>query len=425
MNDQQSQTESGHAAEMQQGMIDTLVNEGSITNTLVEAAFRAVPRHIFLPGHPLEEVYRNEAIVTKRQGEMPISSSSQPSMMAIMLEQLDLRPGDRALEIGTATGYNAALMSHITGSTGSVVTIDIDEELVESAREHLAEAGFGDVKVVARDGSLGYPEGAPYDRIIVTVGAWDIPPAWLEQLAPGGRIVLPIGLAGDCQESIAFERDGDRLIGISHRGCGFVHMQGAFARPAGKDVTIDAIPGVRVRLDDADTLRVETGAIATMLRGRCGDIETGVTVTEQELFGQTLRWLAFTIPELLTLMATGLAVDHDFLPYLFGSAGSLRMATGIVAPEGMAFLIRRPGDPLPEGRPDWGAPVELWVRSYGENDAPARRLIDAITRWDRSNRPSFTSGMRIEAYTDAGSYHPSPGDYVIERDHIIIVLKPR
>src|SRR5512146_3300442 len=108
----------------------------------VEAAFRAVPRHLFLPDLTPEEAYRDEAIPTKRlQTGQIVSSSSQPSIMAIMLEQLALEPGQRVLEIGAGTGYNAALIAHLVGETGHVVSLDIDQDIVDAAWLHLAATG--------------------------------------------------------------------------------------------------------------------------------------------------------------------------------------------------------------------------------------------------------------------------------------------
>ncbi|PKB83314.1 MAG: hypothetical protein BZY88_02400 [SAR202 cluster bacterium Io17-Chloro-G9] len=161
---------------LQDALVEDLKSKGCIQSPNVEGAFRAVPRHLFLPDVAPERVYSDDAILTKRMDGKVVSSSSQPAIMAIMLEQLGLQPGHRVLEIGAATGYNAGLMGHLVGDSGEVVTIDIDEDLAAGARAHLAAAGLNRVRVVCGDGGLGYPSGAPYDRIILTVGAWDIAP---------------------------------------------------------------------------------------------------------------------------------------------------------------------------------------------------------------------------------------------------------
>ena len=172
----------------------------------VTEALRVVPRHLFLPGIPAEAAYRDDAIVTRRGPDgQPTSSSSQPTIMAIMLDQLGLEPGQRVLEIGAGTGYNAALMKYLVGPSGSVITVDLDQDVAREAAAHLAAAGYPEVTVVAGDGAEGHPAGAPYDRVIATVGVSDLAPAWLGQLGPGGRIVVPLDLRGS-QRSIAFER---------------------------------------------------------------------------------------------------------------------------------------------------------------------------------------------------------------------------
>ena len=116
---------------LHQQLVDKVKTAGYITSPRVEEAFRAVPRHLFLPHVPPQDVYQDRPIMTKMLDGQYVSSSSQPTIMAIMLEQLDLQPGQRVLEIGAGTGYNAALMAHIVGETGQVVTIDIDQDIVE------------------------------------------------------------------------------------------------------------------------------------------------------------------------------------------------------------------------------------------------------------------------------------------------------
>jgi protein-L-isoaspartate(D-aspartate) O-methyltransferase len=149
----------------------------------VEAAIRSTPRHLFLPGVPPEAAYADEPVYTKHGGGgASISAASQPRIVAMMLEQLQVEPGHRVLEVGAGTGYNAALMAALTGEAGHVTAVDIDGDLVDGARKHLAAAGVANVDVVLGDGALGHPDAAPYDRIIATVGAFETPTAWLDQL---------------------------------------------------------------------------------------------------------------------------------------------------------------------------------------------------------------------------------------------------
>ena len=138
----------------------------------------------FVPEVPLEAAYSDQAILTKKtESGLGLSSSSQPGIMAEMLEELQLEPGQRVLEIGAGTGYNAALLRHVVGESGRVVTVDVDADTAVRARRALKGSG---VTVVTGDGREGYARGAPYDRIIVTASAAEIPRAWYEQLEPEG-----------------------------------------------------------------------------------------------------------------------------------------------------------------------------------------------------------------------------------------------
>jgi len=176
-------------------LIDTLLSDGSLRSPHVEAAFRSILRHHFLPDTPLEEVYSARAVVTRRGPDgMPTSSASDPKIMARMLEQLDVRPGHRVLEIGAATGYNAALLSHLSGEAGTVTTVDIDPILTATAVENLRRAGVEGVDVVTGDGWAGAAPYAPFDRIEATVGVWDVPRvdgSTLRRRCVGGPALAP------------------------------------------------------------------------------------------------------------------------------------------------------------------------------------------------------------------------------------------
>lgn len=201
------------------GLASEIERAIAVLASRVVEAFLNVSRHPFVPvffreedgvHRPwragegwLREVYADRVLVTEVDGVhaeaagpegvrgMATSSSTLPSLMAEMLDALDVRPGDRVVEIGTGTGYNAALLCHLAGDR-YVTTVDRTEHLVATARTRLGEAGFGPT-VVAADGADGYPAGAPYDRIIATCGVRRLPRAWLDQCAPGGLLVAPIG----------------------------------------------------------------------------------------------------------------------------------------------------------------------------------------------------------------------------------------
>lgn len=207
-------------------------NEQLIVRPDVLAAFERVPRHLFLHDMPYEQVYQDTALPLKRDASgQVISSSSQPTMMAIMLDQLNLRPGDNVLEIGAASGYNAAIMGRVVGSRGHVTTIELDYDLAQLATDNLNALGVDNVVVVQADGAIGYAPRAQYDRIIATVGVWDIPQAWLNQLKPDGVIVVPLWLDG-VQVSLALRRQADgTFTSADNRPCAFVYLRGEQAGP--------------------------------------------------------------------------------------------------------------------------------------------------------------------------------------------------
>ncbi len=248
-------------ADLQRDQVDTLRRKQTLTDANVAQAFLAVPRHVFLPQRDPRSAYHDEAIALKTgaHGEI-VSSASQPGMMAIMLEQLDLRAGMNALEIGTATGFNAALIKGIVGEGGRVVSLEIDSELCQQARGNLLAAGLSDVLVVNRDAACGYAPGAPYDRIIATASLWDLPKPWLEQLTGSGKLVAPIWLDG-FQVSAAFGKQSDgSWLSRDNRPCAFVPFLGqAAGRRAGMRI------GDSLEILADDTSRFDKDAIRRLL----------------------------------------------------------------------------------------------------------------------------------------------------------------
>ena len=219
-----SQTEQFDAAYLNDRMVNGFIAGRNVPER-IERAFRHTLRHNFLPGHDLEKAYLDDAVVTAwgEDGQEAVSSSSQPSLMALMLAELDVQPGHRVLEIGTGTGYNAALLAVLAGSPSNVYSVDISAEYSAQARSNLEAQGTIGVNVIVADGWHGWPDGAPYDRIIVTAGSYDVAPAWFDQLMDGGRIVMPWDY-----RAMTFVKHGERLNLVSHSFCGFMRMRGEF-----------------------------------------------------------------------------------------------------------------------------------------------------------------------------------------------------
>ncbi|MFI5496131.1 protein-L-isoaspartate O-methyltransferase [Actinoplanes sp. NPDC051859] len=189
--------------------VERIRRDGAPLSPQLSEAFASVPRELFVtegfqrrdgtwarPGSAgfLERVYSNDVLVTKVDGGVPVSSSSQPSLMAIMLAALAVQPGDRVLEIGAGTGYNAALL---TALGARVTTVDVQDDVVARARAALQRAGVEGVRVVAGDGYAGVPN-EHFDRVIVTVGVAGLSPHWLAQAESPrpGPIVVPVEHAG-------------------------------------------------------------------------------------------------------------------------------------------------------------------------------------------------------------------------------------
>lgn len=189
-------------------LAEHLAERGLLRSEVWRAAVEQTPRHLFIPASIsavdtwLDQVYSDSTFVVQRRShpsgqatdgvstELPTSSSTMPSLMVEMLEALDFRDGHRVLEIGTGTGYNAALLCHRLGGE-HVVSIDIDPDLVQTARQRLEELGYAPT-LVAGNGLAGVPDHGPYDRIIATCAVPEVPLAWIEQLAPGGAMLINV-----------------------------------------------------------------------------------------------------------------------------------------------------------------------------------------------------------------------------------------
>jgi protein-L-isoaspartate(D-aspartate) O-methyltransferase len=215
-----------------QNLVDALKARGYLSAPHLEAAFANVPRHLFLPGVAESRAYSDVAISLDYDlsGEV-LCSAPIPGMIARLLEQARLAAGQNLLEIGTGTGYTAALLHHIVGDTGRVTTLEIERQIARRAQDHLQRAVVSDVAVVNEDGAFGYAPRAAYDRIVSSVGIWDMPLAWVRQLKPQGLITAPVWLDG-LQVSAAFTLQPDgSLYSEDVSPSAFVYIRGAAAGP--------------------------------------------------------------------------------------------------------------------------------------------------------------------------------------------------
>ncbi|MCB2226130.1 MAG: protein-L-isoaspartate(D-aspartate) O-methyltransferase [Desulfarculaceae bacterium] len=187
-----------------QRMVDTQIADRGISSPLVLAAMRTVPRHQFVDPAWRPQAYEDHPLPIG-QGQ----TISQPFIVAYMSQLLRVRPGLKVLEIGTGSGYQAAVLA-VMGA--QVYTVEIIPELAEKAAATLKGMGYQGVKVKLADGHFGWPDQAPFDRIVVTAGAKEIPPALLEQLAPGGRMVIPVGADSGGEELTLVLKDQNGKI---------------------------------------------------------------------------------------------------------------------------------------------------------------------------------------------------------------------
>jgi protein-L-isoaspartate(D-aspartate) O-methyltransferase len=390
------------AAAMREALVGQLRGQGSIQTDRVAEAFRRVPRHLFAPGVPLEEAYANDVVRTKRDEDgITLSSVSAPWLQAMMLEYAELQPGMRCLEIGSG-GYNAALMAELVGPSGRVTTVDIDPEVTERARACLTRAGYDDVNVVLADAEHGVPDGAPYDRIILTVGVWDIPPAWTEQLTEDGRIVVPLRMRG-LSRSVAFDREGDHLVSRAHEMAGFVAVQGAGAHP--EQLVLLHGDDVGLRFDEAQP--VDADRLRAALRQPRVEAWTGVFFDATEPFDVLFLWLATCLPRfcLLSRQAT------DTARALVDPASPLGTPT-LLSDDSFAYLaFRNAGEDS----------YEFGVYAHGPDATQlAGQMNNQIQTWDRDH--SHGAPAQIFVYPAGTPDERLPAGRILRKHHTKVTI---
>lgn len=404
-----SDTTSASADELRSRLADRLRDNGTVRTPTIEAALRQVPRDLFLPDRPLPAAYADEAVYTKHDSDgARISAASQPTIVATMLEQLQAEPGNRVLEIGTGTGYNAALLAALAGTAGHVTTIDVDEDLTDAARRHLAAAGVTTVNVVQADGALGHPAAAPFDRIVATVGAFEIPAAWLQQLAPAGRLVVPVRLAGAASRSLILERGPHGWVSPGSEVAVFMPLRG-IGDDARRVIDLTDSGDVALQTHQDNTHATNPAALAGILDTARTEVWTSVHFLPRESFEWLYLWLACRLPNpIMRMEVATTAKDSGLVTPLFPT---VTMATTAVDGS-LAYLTIRPAEPDPDTD---GRRYEIGVVGHG---ATGQQLADQVgaelVLWDQSFR---TRTVRITIPDVPTPAAPDAGHFVLDRAH--------
>ena len=206
-----------HAAERQR-LAERIARHTGIDDPRILEAFRRVPRHRFVPEFMREHAHEDRALPIGQE-----QTISQPSMIALMLDALDVQPQHRVLEVGAGSGYAAALLGQLAAE---VDAIEVLPSLCLRSQQVLSELGVENVRVHCRNGTHGLPERAPFDRILVSAGAKRVPPALVAELAPGGRIAIPVGSELEQYLMVGERTDADQIEWTTRTPCIFVPLIG-------------------------------------------------------------------------------------------------------------------------------------------------------------------------------------------------------
>jgi protein-L-isoaspartate(D-aspartate) O-methyltransferase len=384
------------SADLRRELVDQLRRNGHLTDPRVAAAFLDTPREAFLPDHAqrygLEAVYRDEAIVTRRDPAtgLPLSSSSQPAIMARMLEMLDVEPGHRVLEIGAGTGYNAALLALLAAAGagdrgGSVTTIELDRDVAAAARDGLL-ATRSAARVMVGDGREGAPEAAPLDRIMVTASTPSVPRAWFDQLRPGGLLVVPLRLSTvlfAVQAVAVFRKVAAGFDSVDVTAGGFMALRGGNEARRGATLTAPELSGVSGAPGDADDrplVEMWGPAIAGMdtpARQRLVVTALGFARRRRLDVGRGSSW------SLAAYAALGLPEERlvECSRPEWVAAGELGLGVVDAVDGSVAFLV--------------GGSQRARIEAHGPRGAELA-LLNVIDRWRSAGRPGVERlGVRV------------------------------
>ncbi|MGW0489083.1 methyltransferase, FxLD system [Streptomyces olivaceus] len=399
--------EPDEATRLRNKVVDELRADGNISSPEIEAVMRKVPRHAFIPDTPLDKAYDTYAAVITKTDEhgVQLSSVSAPQIQAMMLEQAQVKPGMRVLEIGSG-GLNAAYLAELVGPAGEVITVDIDPSVTDRASRLLEEHSYGKVLVVTADAADPLPIGR-VDVVMVTAGAWDIAPAWAAHLKQGGRLVVPLRMRG-LTRSIAFTpvtaEHGPYLESVSALICGFVPMQGSTAHQE-ELLLVNGTPEIGLKFDDG--LPIAPHRLDNAVTFPRHELWTGVVIGLSELIDTLQMAMAISLPGFCTM-----AVDEDLDTGLVAPVNK-RFALAAVEDDTFAYLVTR--------RTEDNKHIEYGVHALGPNAKQfAEQVADVLRDWEANRRGGPSPVIRI--YPADTPDHQIQADRIIDKVHSRISL---
>lgn len=222
MNAENGQRGDEHWAVLRRAMVDDQIRKRGINSPRLLEVLARAPRHLFVPPDLAARAYEDRAL-----GIGESQTISQPYMVAAMTDYLELFGGERVLEIGAGSGYQAAILAELAKD---VITVEKNESLAQTARERLASLGYRNIEVVLGDGTLGWPSAAPFDAILVAAAAPSVPSPLVEQLVEGGRLILPVGNT-EKQMLLRIRKSAGKILEEKLFACQFVPLRGRYGWP--------------------------------------------------------------------------------------------------------------------------------------------------------------------------------------------------
>ncbi|MEV7890238.1 methyltransferase, FxLD system [Streptomyces sp. NPDC002817] len=366
------------AARLRHEMTEQIFQRGYRLSPPVLEALRSVPRHRYTPEASLETAYDDDlAVVTVRNEEgRAVSSVSAAWLQGIMIDGLRPQPGMTLLEVGSG-GFNAELLAHVIGRRGHVVTVDVDPYVVHRTRQLTAEAGSGRVTAILGDGALGAPDHVPasgFDGMVITYNVWDLAPAWREQLAEGGYLVVPLEMHGYTRAITLHKRGSVLEAGPGDwTFCGFIRDRGSAARTT---PTVDLPDGLQLRFEDG--IPADTAGLDQAVRGPRHELGTGVQVAGGESF-ETLQLLLATTLDGFCRLAVDRERDGGLASVPRGAD-----AAALVRERSLAYLTHvlvQDSDTPAERR------SEFIVHAFGPaSEGLAQQMAARVRDWDSTVR---------------------------------------